>query len=62
MCEKWDNCRRLWVKLQETSYEAFVLGFSRELIAKLPPYLFTVVTLISWTPWSADRAAMAGQN
>jgi hypothetical protein len=61
MCERWDNSRGLWVKLQETSYEAFVFGFSRELIEKLPPYLFfLVVTIVSWTPWPADRRSLAG--
>jgi hypothetical protein len=38
MSERWDNSKGLWVQLQETSYKAFVLGFSRELTAKLPPY------------------------
>jgi hypothetical protein len=39
MSERWDNSKGLWVQLQETSYKAFVLGFSRELTEKLPPYL-----------------------
>jgi hypothetical protein len=63
MCKRWDNSRGSWVKLQETSYKAFV-GFSRELTEKLPPYLHhgKEERVVSVQLWPADCSSWPIQN